>query len=91
MQFDIRHQPGAHRFSTSLDGLEAELDYRLAGGVMTILHTGVPPQIVGRGVAGALVQAAFEHARAAGLKVDPRCSYSDHWLRKHPEYEALRA
>ena len=39
----------------------------------------------------ALVQAAVEYARAEGLKVDPRCSYADAWMRRHPEYQGLRA
>jgi len=25
------------------------------------------------------------------VKVTPRCSYADGWMRKHPEYDALRA
>jgi predicted GNAT family acetyltransferase len=37
------------------------------------------------------VQAAFDHAREAGLKVDPRCSYSDAWIQRHPDYQDLRA
>jgi predicted GNAT family acetyltransferase len=85
----IRHDAG--RFSVRVDGCEAELDYRRTGEVMTILHTGVPGPIGGRGIAGALVKAAMEFARAEGLKVEPACAYSEAWLRKHPEYEDLRA
>jgi predicted GNAT family acetyltransferase len=58
---------------------------------MAITHTIVPPEIGGRGIAGALVQAAVEHARAQGLKVAPHCSYADAWMRKHPQYGDLRA
>ena len=85
----IRHDAG--RFSVRVDGFEAELDYRRAGDRMTILHTGVPAQVGGRGIAGALVKAALDFARAEGLKVEPACAYSDAWMRKHPEYEDLRA
>ena len=58
---------------------------------MTITHTIVPAAIGGRGIAGQLVQAALDHARSAGLKVAPECSYADDWMRTHPEYEDLRA
>jgi predicted GNAT family acetyltransferase len=51
----------------------------------------VPAAIGGRGIAGRLVRAALEHARAAGLKVVPRCSYVADYLDKHPEYADLRA
>jgi predicted GNAT family acetyltransferase len=58
---------------------------------MVITHTIVPAAIGGRGIAGDLVRAALEHAKAQGLKVEPRCSYADAWMRKHPQFEALRA
>jgi predicted GNAT family acetyltransferase len=65
--------------------------YRLEPGRITVLHTWVPEAIGGRGIAGELVKAAFDWARAEDLKVRPACSYSDAWMRKHPEYEPLRA
>jgi hypothetical protein len=89
--YSIQHDPAAQRFSTVVDGVEAHLEYRRHGGVLTITHTRVPEAIGGRGIAGALVQAAMDHARAEGLKVDPVCSYSAVWMERHPEYHALRA
>ncbi|HSD17834.1 MAG TPA: GNAT family N-acetyltransferase [Thermomonas sp.] len=87
---DIAHDPARHRFTAEVDGETAYLEYERGDDVMVITHTIVPPAIGGRGIAGDLVRAAVEHARAEGLKVDPRCSYADGWMRKHPEYEALR-
>ena len=88
---DIRHDAAAGRFEAAVDGGIAECVYRLQGSVMNIVHTEVPPRAEGRGIAAALVQAAVEYARAEGLKVDPRCSYADAWMRRHPEYQGLRA
>ena len=88
---DIAHDPANQRFTTEVDGQAGYLEYERAGDVMVITHTIVPPSIGGRGIASDLVRAALEHAKAEGLKVDPRCSYADAWMRKHPEYEALRA
>lgn len=87
----IRHDLQAHRFAIDVDGVEGHLDYMLDHGAMWITHTLVPPAIGGRGIAGLLVRAALEHARNAGLKVVPRCSYADAWMRRHPAYEDLRA
>ncbi|TCT20432.1 GNAT family N-acetyltransferase [Thermomonas haemolytica] len=89
----IQHDPAHQRFSTEVDGHPARVDYTFdpTGAVMAITHTIVPPEIGGRGIAGALVQAALEHARAQGWKVDPQCSYADAWMRRHPEFDALRA
>jgi hypothetical protein len=91
MDLDIRHDRSAQRFETRVDGALCVLDYRLAGGSMTITHTGVPPAVEGRGIAAALTRAAMESARAQGLKVVPACSYAAAWLRRHPEFADLRA
>ena len=88
---DIAHDPESQRFTTEVVGQAAYLEYERAGEVMVITHTIVPPAIGGRGIAGDLVRTALELARTEGLKVDPRCSYADAWMRKHPEYDALRA
>ena len=89
----IQHDSAHQRFTTEVDGHPARVDYTFdpTGAVMAITHTIVPPEIGGRGIAGALVQAALEHARAQGWKVEPQCSYADAWMRRHPEFDALRA
>lgn len=88
---DIAHDPASQRFNIEADGHTGYLEYERAGDAMVITHTIVPPAIGGRGIAGDLVRTAVEFARAEGLKVDPRCSCADAWMRKHREYEALRA
>ena len=85
----INHDRALGRFSTRLDGHEAELVYRHQRGSMVIDHTGVPEAIGGRGVAGALVKAALDYARAEGLRVVPLCSYSASYIQRHPEYADL--
>ena len=87
----VHHDAGAHRFVTAADGVEAHLDYELTGSTMTITHTIVPAQIGGRGIAGRLVGAAFDAARAKGWKVNPQCSYAAGWAQKHPEVQDLLA
>ena len=86
---DLHHDPASQRFSTRLDGHEAELVYSLRGGRMVIEHTGVPDAIGGRGVAAALVKAALDHARQQGWRVVPACSYSAAYVQRHPEYADL--
>ena len=86
----VSHDAARHRFETEADGHVGYVEYFLDGDAMVIAHTIVPPAIGGRGIAAKLVQAAVEHARAEGLKVSPRCSYSDAWMRRHPQYDVLR-
>ena len=90
MSLQIVHDSADHRFSVDVDGVNCELDYRLAGSVMTIIHTGVPERVAGRGIASQLMMAALDSARAAGWKVLPACSFAVAFMRKHPEFEDLR-
>lgn len=89
MSSQIKHDPTSGRFSKQLDGHEAELVYRRQGTRLIIDHTGVPQAIGGRGVAGELVKAVLDYARADGLRVVPACSYAADFVRRHPEYVDL--
>lgn len=86
---DVQHQPERHRFVAAVDGVEGVLDYHKEGDFMVITHTEVPEAIGGRGVAGQLTRAAFEHARGAGWNVRPACAYAAAWAERHPEYSQL--
>lgn len=72
------------RYVVKLDGgQEAEMTYGFADNVMTIDHTGVPPQFEGRGIAGQLVNRAIADARAEHFKIRPRCSYVVAAFKRH--------
>jgi len=84
----ISQDQSAKRFTTEVDGRRAELDYTLAGSVMTITHTRVPKEISGRGIAAELMRAALGAAEAAGWSVIPACSYAAAYMRRleqHPD------
>lgn len=85
----IRHDAAARRFATTVDGMDAFVDYEQRGDEMVITHTRVPEAIGGRGIAGALVQAAFAHARSTGWRVRPVCSYAAAWAERHPDVADL--
>ncbi|RPE81877.1 GNAT family N-acetyltransferase [Vulcaniibacterium tengchongense] len=86
---EVLHDAERRQFAIAVDGELARLDYRVEDGRMVIAHTGVPDAIAGRGIAGELVRAAFEHARARGWRVRPACAYAAGWAERHPEYNQL--
>lgn len=88
-RLDISHNPIPGRFSVEVDGETAYLDYEMDDGVMHITHTVVPEAIGGRGIAGQLVQAAFDHARSEGWKVRTVCEYAEAWAGRHREVADL--
>ena len=58
----IDHDQDEHHFTTEVEGHRAELDYAVAGRIMTITHTRVPQEIGGRGIAADLMRAALQFA-----------------------------
>jgi predicted GNAT family acetyltransferase len=90
-RIEVRHNAAAQRFEAIVDGLLCRCDYRMHGDTMMLVHTEVPPQLEGHGIASKLVQAAFDHAKQAGWDVLPVCSYVSSWARRHPEVEPLLA
>ncbi|MCE2914207.1 MAG: N-acetyltransferase [Rubrivivax sp.] len=89
----VTHDATAGRFEIALPEGLVRCDYRMSesptGPVMALVHTEVPAELEGRGLASRVVQAAVDHARAEGLRIRPRCSYVVAWLRRHPEAQDL--
>ncbi len=88
---EVSHDASGHRFNVTVDGHLAYIEYEPGDGRITITHTIVPPEIGGRGIAGHLVRAALEYARDQHLSVVPQCTYADAWMRRHLEFDGLRA
>lgn len=82
----IEHNVELSKFSTIEEGLEAYVEYRIANGELDILHTYVPPQLEGRGIASKIVAAAYDWALKEHLTPIATCPYAKAWLQRHPEY-----
>ena len=92
MATGVQHEPQKRRFVSQLPEGEAELTYVEAPrGVLDLQHTFVPEPARGRGAGEALVQAAFDHARANDARIVPTCPFVRAWVGRHPEASALVA
>ena len=80
---DVVHRPEQSRFEAAVEGGTAVLVYEREGSTVTMLHTVVPEEAEGRGVASALARAAVGWARGEQLEVVPQCSYVRSWLERH--------
>lgn len=87
----VRHDIAQNRFALDVDGETVFTEYRLTPGVITFFHTLTPPKLRGRGLAGTVVKAALDFARAEKLRVVPQCWYVGQYMDTHPEYQDLRA
>jgi len=92
---DITHEGNeAHgEYQARVPGNSAvgRLTWKARGSARIADHTLVPPEIGGRGVAAALVEALVADAKDQGFTIVPQCSYVDAQFRRHPEWAALRA
>jgi predicted GNAT family acetyltransferase len=64
---------------------------KLRDGVVVINHTWVDGSLRGRGVAGELVEAAYEAIKADGLKAEVTCPYAVKWFNDRPEKNDIAA
>ncbi len=91
MSEPVTHDPRGECFEIVMPEGTAECRYRRQGDVLVLVHTEVPRALEGRGIAGRVVQAALDWARAEGLRVRPACSYVAAYMRRHPETQDLLA
>ena len=68
MEHTVIHDEKVDRFEVFESGQIAYLQYDEKNGVLDILHTIVPPQLEGQGIAQALTEAAVRYASVVGLK-----------------------
>jgi uncharacterized protein len=86
---DVVNNKARDRFELTVDGHLAATYYKLADGVITFVHTEVPPELGGQGVGSRLVKGALDQVRADGLKVIAECPFVNAYIGKHPEYADL--
>jgi uncharacterized protein len=86
---DVVNNKAHHRYELTVEGHLAATYYSVADGVITFIHTEVPPELGGKGVGSKLVQGALDQVRAEGLKVIPQCPFVKAWIDKHPDYADL--
>jgi uncharacterized protein len=86
---DIVNNREHHRFELEVEGHLAESYYKLDGGVITFVHTEVPPELGGKGIGSKLIKGALDQVRAEGLRVIAQCPFVKAYIEKHPDYQGL--
>jgi len=85
----VQNNPAESRYELNVEGHVAAAYYEIANGVITFVHTEVPPELGGKGVGSRLIKSALDQVRAAGLKVVAQCPFVKAYIDKHPEYADL--
>jgi len=89
-EYVVRNDPEELRYEILRgDELLGGISYRLAPGVIVLVHTDVAPSEEGHGVGSRLVSGALQDIRTRGLRVAPVCPFVAAYLRRHPEQRDL--
>ena len=88
---EVKHNVEARRFEVALGEKLGVIQYRKEGPTYLLVHTEVPLEYRGQGVADRMAYIAFETIKAEGGKIAPYCSFIGAYLRRHPEYRTLVA
>ena len=86
---DIELNKGTHRFEIIVDGFTSFIEYEESPNRIALLHTEVPKELEGHGVAAALVEKTFHYIEEHNLRLLPYCPYVASFLRRHPEWRRI--
>ena len=80
-----------HRYELMVDGHLAATYYRTSEGIITFIHTEVPPELGGKGIGSRLIRGALDQVRSEGLKVIAECPFVKAFIEKNAAYQDLLA
>jgi predicted GNAT family acetyltransferase len=86
---EIINNKALHRYELAVEGRIAATYYSLADGVITFIHTEVPPELGGKGIGSKLIRGALDQVRAEGLKVIAQCPFVKAFIDKNADYQDL--
>jgi predicted GNAT family acetyltransferase len=86
---EVTDNKAQHRYELAVDGHVAATYYELADGVITFVHTEVPPELGGKGIGSKLLRGALDQVRAGGLKVVAQCPFVKSFIEKNLAYHDL--
>ena len=90
-ELHVIHNAEKKRFEIQVDSYTAVLAYLLNGNIIVFTHTGVPPELEGRGIGSLLVKTGMQYAKEHNLKVNSLCWFVSGYIERHPEFQDLVA
>ena len=89
MQNHISDNIEEHRFEMPVGNELAFIVYRKEHNKLALVHTEVPEEAEGKGIASALAKFVFEKAKQENIKLLVYCAFISTYLKRHPEYNDL--
>ena len=87
MNEQVTENPAEHRFEMPIDeGAIAAAYYRVDGDRLVLIHTEVPAEFTGQGLATRLATGTFELIRRSGRKAVLKCPFMARFFTDHREF-----
>jgi len=83
---DLQINSALNRFELVLERGIAFVEFEKRGSTIFLLHTEVPEEMTGQGIASILVKKVFDHLIKEKSGVKYFCPYIKIWLKRHPDY-----
>jgi predicted GNAT family acetyltransferase len=88
---ELINNEAIHNLELFVEGHRAFIDYKIKDNKIYLIHTEVPAELKGKGVAEAIVEKALTYIEQKDLKLVPLCAYVQIFLKRHPEWNRLVA
>ena len=85
MEYEVVNNTENQQFEIFYEGHKAELVYRLRDGNIYLMHTGVPKELEGKGIASALAEYALNYGKEQKLQTIVYCPFVKAYMKKKRE------
>lgn len=85
----LHNNEAAQRYELLVEDQISFIEYKQTDTHIYLLHTEVPQQQEGRGIATAIIEKALLDIEANGLKLKPLCPAVVSFLKRHTEWNRL--
>ena len=90
-EIPLTNNEAAHNFEMIVDGKRSFIDYMRKGEKIYLIHTEVPQELEGKGIAAEMVERTLQYIEDQHLKLVPLCAYVQHYLKRNPDWNRIVA
>ncbi len=84
-QYELIDNTEAGQYEFHIDGEIAKIEYKKKDDKIYLIHTEVPKELGGRGIASALAKQVLEAIKKNGLVMVPQCPFVVSYIKRHPQ------